>query len=223
MFTGLIEAIGTVQRCVAKGGDYSLRVGCKQSFMSDVALGDSIAVNGVCLTVTGFGADWFNADVSLETVHHTCIKEWGRGQRVNLEKALMLGRRLGGHIVTGHVDAVGTVVLRKPDGRSVQFIIEAPEHLERYLAAKGSVTVNGVSLTINDISGCEFALNIVPHTSQETTLDTLKSGDKVHLEVDVLARYMEQLMRAPAADSESGNRESKLNKQFLAHHGFFKP
>ncbi|OZG71451.1 riboflavin synthase subunit alpha [Hahella sp. CCB-MM4] len=223
MFTGLIETVGSVQHCVAKGGDYSLRIGCERSFMSDVALGDSIAVNGVCLTVTEFGSDWFNADVSLETVLHTCIKEWGRGHRVNLEKALMLSSRLGGHIVTGHVDAVGKVISRKPDGRSIQLTIAAPEQLERYLAAKGSVTVNGVSLTVNNISGCEFALNIVPHTSQETTLDTLKPGDKVHLEVDILARYMEQLMRAPAEDSESDGRESKLNKQFLAHHGFLKP
>ncbi|WP_020410286.1 riboflavin synthase [Hahella ganghwensis] len=222
MFTGLIETIGRVLSRTAKGGDICLRVGCASSFMSDVALGDSIAVNGVCLTVTSYGEDWFAADVSLETVHHTCIKDWGKGIQVNLEKALKLSSRLGGHIVTGHVDAVGEVVARKPDGRSIRLAVKAPPHLEKYLAAKGSVTVNGVSLTVNDLRGCEFDLNIVPHTSQETTLVQLKAGDKVHLEVDILARYMEQLMRAPA-DSESAGRESKLNKQFLAHHGFYKP
>ncbi len=224
MFTGLIEAVGQLSSIAKKGGDYSLTISTPRQFMLDVGLGDSIAVNGVCLTVTLFGSNWFNADVSLETVQHTCIDSWGKGKALNLEKALMLSSRLGGHIVTGHVDGVGKVIGKSQDARSIRMSIQPPASMLRYLASKGSVTVDGVSLTVNRVDETCFELNIVPHTASETTLGHLKPGSSVHLEVDILARYMEQLLKGATADnSATPSQESKLNRQFLALHGFLKP
>ena len=222
MFTGLTEEMGELKLRSAKEGDYELSIATTARFMKDVGLGDSIAVNGVCLTVTKISNTGFIADVSRETVAHTNIVNWRPGTKVNLEKALTLSTRLGGHLVTGHVDGVGRVIDHKADARSMRLTIEAPVSLHRYLAPKGSITIDGVSLTINQFEeGC-IGLNIVPHTAEKTTLAKLTSGDHLHLEVDILARYMEQLLKHDKATPEA-EEKSTLDKQFLIQHGFMKP
>lgn len=223
MFTGLIEAIGSVQHCSLQSGDFRLTIAAPVAFMGDVGLGDSIAVNGICLTVTNFNAGGFSADVSVETMASTTVKHWRSGHRVNLEKALTLAARLGGHIVTGHVDGVGSIVHTEAVARSWRIEVEAPAALHGYLAPKGSVTVDGVSLTINGFRGGIIELNIVPHTAQETTLERLEVGAEVHLEVDILARYTEQLLRyGQSGDAANSAAKTTLSKQFLAEHGFFR-
>ena len=170
MFTGIIESVGKIIAAEKKGGDIRLTIATAKLDMSDVALGDSIAVNGVCLTAVEFDQNSFVADVSNETIEHTATGKLQQGSEVNLEKALTLATRLGGHMVSGHVDGVGEVVARFDDGRSVRFTIKAPAELAKYIAHKGSITVDGISLTVNKVSGAEFELNIVPHTIQETVI-----------------------------------------------------
>ncbi len=194
MFSGIIEAIGNVVSREPKGADVRLRVCTAGLDLSDVAVGDSIAVSGVCLTVVSLLNDGFWADVSRETLMHTVLGEMGVGSTVNLEKALTLSSRLGGHLVTGHVDGVGELVQRSEDGRSVRLRIRAPAHLARYIAKKGSICVDGVSLTVNDVQETEFELNIVPHTLQQTTIHGYRPGCRVNLEVDIIARYLERLL-----------------------------
>lgn len=203
MFTGIIQAVGQVQKIEPLAGDWRLTLDVGKLDMSDVALGDSIAVNGICLTVVQMGKQWFAADVSQETLSVTALKNSPMGARVNLEKALRLADRLGGHLVSGHVDGVGEVVSITPDARSYKFVIAMPEDIRRYVAAKGSITINGVSLTVNHINGAHFDVNIVPHTLSETTLGSLKPGSQVNLEVDVIARYLERLLKndEPAYDA----------------------
>mgnify|MGYP000037542361 CR=1 FL=1 len=218
MFTGIIEAIGQIGIIRSQGGDSRLFIKSEQLDYSDVKLGDSIAVNGVCLTVTDLESHGFWADVSNETMIHTRMSEYSVGTRVNLEKALTLSTRLGGHMVSGHVDGVGVVLERYDDGRSIRFVIEAPESLAKYIAEKGSITVDGVSLTVNSVEKNQFVLNIVPHTAAETVIEGYKSGSKVHLEVDLVARYLERLLSCQeSADSSQG---SKINLAFLATNGF---
>lgn len=192
MFTGIIQAVGRVAAIERRDGDARLHIAGLP--LADGALGESIAVSGVCLTAVAFSADGFFADVSAETLACTTLGDWRVGQAVNLERALAVGDRLGGHIVTGHVDGVGEVVARRPDGRSERFTLRAPAELARYIAAKGSITVDGVSLTVNTVSGGEFGVNIVPHTLAHTSLDALRSGSRMNLEVDLLARYLERLL-----------------------------
>ncbi len=194
MFTGIIEAIGEVADLQQRGGDVRLRIRTGKLDLSDVALGDSIAVNGVCLTAVQLPGDGFVADVSRETLSLTGLGDLQPGSPVNLEKALTLATRLGGHLVSGHVDGLGTVVERHDDARSVRFTVEAPASLARYIAHKGSITVDGTSLTVNAVNGRRFELNIVPHTLQETIMSGYAPGRKVNLEVDLVARYLERLL-----------------------------
>jgi riboflavin synthase len=217
MFTGIIEAVGQVVAVQPKNGDLRLRIKTGGLGLADVQLGDSIATNGVCLTVVDLPGDGYWADVSRETLDNTTIPQWRVGQNVNLEKALTPQTRLGGHIVSGHVDGVGEVVSRHPDARSERFRLRAPKALAKYIAHKGSITVDGTSLTVNAVDGAEFELNIVPHTLAHTVMGEYQPGSLVNLEVDVLARYLERLMLGDKA-AESGS--SGITMEFLAQHGF---
>jgi riboflavin synthase len=194
MFTGIIQAIGTITRIEPKGGDCRLTVATGKLPFEDVKLGDSIAVNGVCLTAVELGDRFFAADVSRETLSRTTLGEAKTVTHVNLELALLPTTRLGGHLVSGHVDGVGVVVDKHGEARSVRFIIETPLGLAKYIAEKGSVCVDGVSLTVNHVNGNRFGVNIVPHTLTETTLGETVIGQRVNLEVDILARYLERLL-----------------------------
>jgi len=218
MFTGIIEAIGEVVALQPKNGDVRLRIKTHNLDLADVRLGDSIATNGVCLTVVELPGDGFWADVSRETLDNTSLPDWKVGQRVNLEKALTPQTRLGGHIVSGHVDGVGEVVSRHPDARSERFRIRAPNSLAKYIAHKGSITVDGTSLTVNKVDGAEFELNIVPHTLQMTIMGSYKAGSRINLEVDVLARYLERLMLGEKAAEPEG--QGGITLEFLAKNGF---
>jgi riboflavin synthase len=210
MFTGIIQTVGQVAAIDRRGADARLRITGLP--LPDGALGESIAVSGVCLTAVEFTAAGFVADVSAETLACTTLGDWSVGQGVNLERALAVGERLGGHIVSGHVDGVGEVVSRQTDGRSQRFTLRAPAALARYIAAKGSITVDGVSLTVNTVSGAEFGVNIVPHTLTHTSLDALRAGSRVNLEVDLLARYLERLLGRDAGGD--------VDMALLAEHGF---
>ncbi|HEY9034327.1 MAG TPA: riboflavin synthase [Pseudomonadales bacterium] len=216
MFTGIIEALGTITAREAKGGDCRLQVASDTLDFADVKLGDSIATNGVCLTVTGLEGQRYWADVSNETLRLSTLADIQPGDRVNLEKAMQAGGRFGGHIVSGHVDGIGQVARLLNDGRSIKMRIDAPEALRRYIAHKGSITVDGISLTVNELEGNGFWLNIVPHTAQQTVIAGYRVGSRVNLEVDVIARYLEQLLHG----SQAGG--SKINEAFLAQHGFIK-
>lgn len=218
MFTGIIQAVGKIAAIEQKGGDARLRVDTGGLDMSNVNTGDSVAVSGVCLTAVEHSASGFTADVSGETLSRTTLGQRRVSDAVNLEKALTLGTPLGGHLVSGHVDGVGTVVSREAEARSVRFRFQAPDTLARYIAEKGSICVDGVSLTVNAVNGAQFDVNIVPHTLAQTTLDSFRPGSKVNLEVDLLARYLERLMLGEGA-AKSG---STVTREFLAQHGFLK-
>ena len=194
MFTGIVEAIGSVVATEPRGGDLRLVIEAGSLALGAVRLGDSIAVNGICLTVVEFDTRRFAADVSVETLDHTTAGSWQVGTRVNLEQALTPEHRLGGHIVSGHVDGVGEVVARHPDARSERFRLRAPLALARYIAAKGSITIDGTSLTVNAVDGEAFEINIVPHTLANTIIGDYRPGTRVNLEVDVIARYLERLL-----------------------------
>lgn len=217
MFTGIIEALGEIRALTPKGGDVRLHVATGKLDLADVKLGDSIAVNGVCLTAVDLPGDGFWADVSRETLSLTSLGGLKPGSRVNLEKALMPTSRLGGHLVSGHVDGLGEVVSRADNARAVQFRLRAPAELARYIALKGSITVDGVSLTVNAVDGAEFELTIVPHTLGETIMADYRPGRRVNLEVDLLARYLERLLLGDkAAESSKGG----VTETFLAEHGY---
>ncbi len=192
MFTGIIQAVGKIARTEPRGQDKRLAIEAGALDMSDVRLGDSIAVNGVCLTVVRFDQAGFDVDASAETLR--CTAGFDLDCEVNLEKALRLADRLGGHLVSGHVDGVGEVVRFEPTGDCYVLEISAPDDIARYVATKGSITVNGVSLTVNQVAGQRFTLNLIPHTLEMTTLKHLKPGSRVNLEVDLLARYCERLL-----------------------------
>lgn len=217
MFTGIIQAVGEIRNLEERGGDVRLAVGSGKLDMTGVAIGDSIAVNGVCLTAVAVGPDCFSADVSRETLSLTTLGDLRAGSPVNLEKALTLATPLGGHLVSGHVDGLGRVLERHDDARSVRVRIEAPAGLARYIASKGSIAVDGVSLTVNTVTGREFALNIVPHTLEETIIRHYRAGSPVNLEVDLIARYLERLVLGERA-AEGGS--PGITRAFLAEHGF---
>ena len=220
MFTGIIQAVGEVATLQPRGGDVRLRIRTRKLDLGDVALGDSIAVNGVCLTTVELPGDGFVADVSRETLSLTSLGQLESGSPVNLEKALTLATRLGGHLVSGHVDGLGVVIERHDDARSVRFTIEAPADLARYIAHKGSITVDGTSLTVNAVSGRRFELNIVPHTLQETIMDGYVAGRQVNLEVDLVARYLERLLLGDkAAEADA----TPIDLAMLVRTGFAKP
>lgn len=219
MFTGIIEAIGRISDIQPKGTDTRLRIHTGKLSLDDVQLGDSIAVNGVCLTVVELPGDGFWADVSGETLSKTTLGSAQKNTCVNLEKALTPTTRLGGHLVSGHVDGIGEVVLRENAGRSIHFRIRAPQSLARYIAQKGSICVDGISLTVNAIDNDVFDLNIVPHTLTETTMSEFQPGRQVNLEVDIIARYLERMLTAEGGkDAQTAG----ISKEFLAQHGFIK-
>ncbi|WP_265502360.1 riboflavin synthase [Paracoccus beibuensis] len=196
MFTGIITDIGIV-RAVEMRGDMRARIGCGYD-MAGVDMGASIACDGVCLTVVAKGDDWFDVDISAETLSKTSIGSdgWIVGQRLNLERALRVGDELGGHIVSGHVDGVARIVCASRDGDSLRLTFEAPAALARFVAPKGSVALNGTSLTVNEVEGNRFGINLIPHTQQVTTWGDAAEGDAVNLEIDTLARYVARLAEA---------------------------
>lgn len=219
MFTGIIQALGTISAMDRRGEDIRLTVQSAALGMNDVALGDSIATNGVCLTVTQKGDDFYCADVSAETIKYTGFTHYRVGSTVNLEKAMRPTDRFGGHIVSGHVDGVGEVSRVVNHTDYVEIWINAPTSLARYIAHKGSITVDGVSLTVNDVNGSEFMLWIIPHTLKETVIGTYQPGTQVNLEVDVVARYLERLM---LGDKAAEPKASGIDMNFLAENGFLK-
>ena len=194
MFTGIIKAKGKVEAIQRREGDVRLVIRSGGLAWPEYEPGESIAVNGVCLTAVTLEADGFAADVSVETLNVTALRGLGVGSSVNLEPSLSLGERLGGHLVSGHVDCTGRVVSRASDARSVRLVIEIPQEYARYVARKGSVCVDGVSLTINEVSARTFAVNIIPHTAEVTIIDEYEVGTVVNIEVDLLARYIERLL-----------------------------
>jgi len=217
MFTGIIQSIGEIAAIEPKGDDVRVRVLTHELDLADVQLGDSIAVNGVCLTAVELPGDGFWADVSGETLSVTTFKSLTVGTKANLEKALTPTTRLGGHLVSGHVDGIGKVVERYNDGRSVRFHIQTPDEMAKYIAEKGSVCVDGISLTVNAVKGTVFELNIVPHTLQETTMGQFKVGTAVNLEVDIIARYLERLI---LGDKAADVKTSGISMDMLGEHGF---
>ena len=219
MFTGIIQAVGEVAALEPSGGDVRLRVKTGGLSLDDVALGDSICTSGVCLTVIELPRDGFWADVSVETLNLTTLGKLTPGSRVNLEKAMTPASRLGGHIVSGHVDGVGEIVSLHPDARSVRFVVRAPRELAKYIAHKGSVCVDGTSLTVNAVNGADFDLNIIPQTVAETIFGEYQVGSKVNLEVDVIARYLERLILGDAA---AGPDAASLSMETLAENGFLR-
>lgn len=219
MFTGIIQAIGTIAALEPKGQDVRVRIQTGKLDLADVQLGDSIAVNGVCLTAVDLPGDGFWADVSGETLSRTTFADLQKGSQANLEKALTPTTRLGGHLVSGHVDGIGEIISRSSDGRSERFVVRAPAALAKYIAEKGSICVDGISLTVNGVSGAEFELNIVPHTLVETTMSEFKPGTRVNLEVDIIARYLERLLLGDkAADKQGGG----ISLEKLQEYGFIK-
>ncbi|GAC1629923.1 MAG: riboflavin synthase [Nevskia sp.] len=196
MFTGIVEAQGRIGAVEAVGGDVRLSIATDGAYLDGVNLGDSIAVNGVCLTAVALPAGGFVADVSVETLNATTAKHWRAGTPVNLERALTPHKPLGGHMMSGHVDGVGRLIEKHEDARSWRLAFEVPPALARYIARKGSIAIDGVSLTVNDVAGARFEVNIVPHTWTQTTLGALGAGGEVNLEVDLIARYLERLIEA---------------------------
>jgi len=219
VFTGIIEAIGTIRALSPKGGDVRVYVETGKLDLADVKLGDSIAVNGVCLTAVELPGDGFWADVSRETLARTAFIDLKTGSKVNLEKALTPSSRLGGHLVSGHVDGVGEILKREDNARAIQFTVRAPRELAKYIALKGSITVDGTSLTVNAVNGAEFELTIVPHTLAETIMLDYRPGRQVNLEVDLLARYLERLL---LGDKAAEPKASGMTESFLAEHGYMK-
>lgn len=217
MFTGIIQAVGTVAAKQARGGDVRLRIQTGKLALGDVAPGDSICTNGVCLTVIELPGDGYWADVSVETLDFTTLGELQPGSTVNLEKALTPGSRLGGHIVSGHVDGVGEVESLAEDARSIRVVVRAPDQLAKYIAHKGSICVDGTSLTVNAVNGARFELNIIPQTLQETIFSQYRPGTRVNLEVDVIARYLERLIQGDAAAKPASGR---LSLDTLGAHGY---
>lgn len=218
MFTGIVQAVGTVAALEPKGADVRLQINTGKPLAQGLSPGDSISVSGVCLTAVTCAPETFYADVSGETLQHTILGELNTGDSVNLETALTLDTLLGGHLVTGHVDGIGTMKKRHADGRSERMRIQAPETLSRYIARKGSICVDGVSLTVNEVDGSEFEINIVPFTLEETTLGSFRPGQHVNLEVDIIARYLERLL---SGEQESGTgAHGTITRELLTRFGY---
>ena len=216
MFTGIIEGVGTVRTVKKKGDGLELEIACDFD-LERTNVGDSISVNGCCLTITSRLGKSFWADVSSETYKVTTLREINAGDPVNLERALQVGSRLGGHIVQGHIDATGKVIEINEQSGSVEYTIEFPKELGRYIVEKGSVAVDGVSLTANRCQNNNFTVTVIPHTKLKTTFSKLKAGDHVNLEVDIIGKYVEKLA---FLDSEEYRKESKITEEFLKKHGF---
>lgn len=223
MFTGIAAALGSVRRLTRRGGDALLEISTDLP-LEDVRAGDSIAVSGACLTVTSLTGGGFTADVSAETLSRTTLGSLAAGDTVNLEKALRLGDRLGGHIVLGHVDGIGRIVEKTPRSGSMVFGFEIGPQEARYVVAKGSITVDGVSLTVNRCERSRFYVNIIPHTAARTTLGFKRVADAVNIETDILARYLEKLMVPAATENatEPAGAPGGIDLEMLARHGFLK-
>jgi riboflavin synthase len=211
MFTGIVKAKGEISAVSRRGGDVRLTVRASGLPWQDYDPGDSISVDGVCLTAVELHDDGFDTDVSVETLDVTTLKHTKQGDSVNLEPALRVGDALGGHLVSGHVDGIGMLIAREEDARSIRMAFEVPAELARYVAKKGSVCVDGVSLTINGVSGNTFSLNIIPHTAEVTTMGGYAVGQSVNIEVDLIARYLERMI---------GNDADRLSIEFLREHGY---
>ena len=218
MFTGIIQAVGKIKNVEKTTKSQRLTVNTGSLDLTNTQLGDSIAVNGVCLTAVVLTGKSFSADVSNETIACTTLSQLSSGSEVNLEKALTPTTHLGGHLVSGHVDGIGTITARSQDGQSVRFTIKAPDELAKYIATKGSICIDGISLTVNTVNnGAEFEINIVPHTLQKTIMGNYKTGTPVNLEVDLIARYLERLIlgeKAAIPNSEG------ITNALLQKHGF---
>lgn len=213
MFTGIIAAVGQLKSLESRGGDIRLHIDPAKLDLTDVKLGDSIAVNGVCLTVVEMASRSLQFDVSQETLQRTSLGQLKTGSEANLEKALAVGDRLGGHMVSGHVDGLGEVISKTASARSLQYKIKAPAELERYIAEKGSITIDGVSLTVNGVFDGGFDINIIPHTLEETIIKHYQTGTRVNLEVDLIARYLERLL------PQTG---STISRDFLTQQGYIR-
>ena len=212
MFTGIIKAVGTIERIEKKGGDLRLTITSADLPWSEFAIGESISINGVCLTAVEFLHNGFVADVSVETTDVTALANLAEGSKVNLEPSISVGERLGGHLVSGHVDCVGRIKTRETDARSVKLVIGIPLEISRYIAKKGSVCIDGVSLTVNEVSDNSFSVNIIPHTADATIIGDYRSGTEVNIEVDLLARYVERLL--------GNGDESAITEEYLRVHGY---
>ena len=217
MFTGIIEEVGALERLA--GGEIAIRA---KKVLEDVALGDSIAVNGICLTVTHFDAAHFVADVMPETVRRTSLAELKRGSRVNLERALTLRSRLGGHIVSGHIDGVGTIAAMQEEGNAILLTVRASADILRYVVEKGSVALDGISLTVARVSAADFTVSLIPHTREITNLREKRMGNRLNIETDILGKYVEKLF--PGAhtrgDSDAPKSAGKITMDFLRQQGF---
>jgi len=219
MFTGIIQAVGSIESIASQGGDMRLVINVEDLELADSALGDSIAVNGVCLTAVAYHQTGFAADVSRETLDKTSLGLLNSGSLVNLEKALTLNTALGGHLVSGHVDGLGRVISLQEDARSIRYRFEVDPNLQHYIAEKGSVTIDGTSLTVNWVENNQFDVNIVPHTQQKTIFRDYQVNTQVNVEVDIIARYLERLINGKA-DSQSSDQQLLTT---LVKSGFVKP
>jgi len=220
MFTGIIQALGHVEQNEKRDGDICLTINCGDLDLSRTQPGDSIAVNGACLTAIEFGAQSFSADVSIETMNKTSLGDLAVGSPVNLEPALTLNDALGGHLVSGHVDGIGTMLEMQPEARSIRYQFEIEPALQHYIAAKGSVTVDGTSLTVNGIEANRFDVNIVPHTQQKTVFQYYQPGARVNIEVDIIARYLERLLQGRAdlvGERDQQLLETLIKSGFINH------
>jgi riboflavin synthase len=219
MFTGIIEAVGQITNIQVNAQGARISVSTGQLDMHDVKLGDSIATIGICLTVIAFDSNTFSADVSNETLKRTGFVHYKAGQKVNLEKAMLPTTRFGGHMVSGHVDALSEIKSIEKDGNSIHYWVEMGSDVASYIAEKGSITIDGVSLTVNALSDNQFRLTIVPHTTQETIISSYKVGTKVNVEVDLIARYIERLLTNKTAEK---NQQLGVTQELLARNGFIK-
>jgi riboflavin synthase len=195
MFTGIIQSVGHIANKQEKKGDFQFTIDSQFNDMSDVQLGDSIAMNGVCLTVTTIDNTVITVDVSVETLSLTDVKDWQKGTLLNLEKSMTLQDKIGGHMVSGHVDGLAECVSIASSARSTIYHFKIPESLDKYIVKKGSIAINGVSLTVNEIDKCVLSVNLIPHTLAHTNLGSLKTGDQVNIEIDTIARYVEKMLR----------------------------
>jgi len=205
MFTGIIETIGNVVATEKVGGDVRITIQADDFADKDIQLGDSIAINGVCLTVVEQQQTKFMFDVSMESINHSLIGDWVVGVKVNLELALLPTTRLGGHLVSGHVDGLAKLVNLQEDARSWRMEFEVPDKLKKYIAKKGSITINGISLTVNSVNDKLFDINVIPHTFEVTTMGEIKLGDQVHIEVDLIARYLERMLEGQLPNNNSAS------------------
>ena len=211
MFTGIIKAVGKVAKMEQQGGDLRLTITSADLPWKEFAVGESISINGVCLTAVEFLSNGFVADVSAETTKVTALANLAEGSKLNLEPSVALGERLGGHLVSGHVDCVGKIKTRETDARSVRLVVGIPAGYNRYIARKGAICIDGVSLTVNEVSDNTFSVNIIPHTADVTIIGDYRTGTEVNIEVDLLARYVERLL----ADGD----DSAISEKYLRAHG----